>query len=65
MIGVSDKALAICNDHYDSHKEPPKCCIDCPIESACRLPKIDGQAGLEAWRDSVNSAADMLTKYEQ
>lgn len=60
MIGVSDKALSVCNDHYDHHAMEAHRCGWCPIESACRNPLGHGVSGLEGWRDRVNAAAEAM-----
>lgn len=57
-FGLSEKALAICKDKFVEHDA--QLCHSCPIRQACKSPMPLGNAGLIAWRDSVNAAAEKV-----
>lgn len=53
-IGLSETALRLC-EHY----RPMNC--QCPIHHVCTGPIEWSQAGMEAWRNRVNEAAEAET----
>jgi hypothetical protein len=61
MIGLSDKALAICNEHYDAIHDTTKGCKECPLSKECLCIR-GGDSGLADWRKRLNEAAEKVSK---
>ena len=59
MIGVSDKALAICNAHFSDDAKHAGC-LTCPLVIACRIGGRMDMAGMIKWRDAINEAAEVV-----
>ena len=57
MSELSDKASAICKQHYSFKSRSS--CNPCPLISECHSPSNGhSQADLDAWRDRVNALAE-------
>lgn len=57
MTELSDKARAICAEHYNFKSRSS--CNPCPLISECHSPsKGSSQADLDAWRNRVNALAE-------
>jgi len=58
MNGITDKASAVCAQHYGKQGSG---CGRCPIQAACHSPvKPLTQQTLDAWRQRVADAAERV-----
>lgn len=57
---LSDRAIAICREHYHQHDVHHTECKSCPIDQACHSAKCGSQQTTDEWKLRVNNAAEMV-----